>query len=270
MDSVLNWFLQFIQSDAFVLLIGSTVILGAFEFFFGVKREKIGHWFRNVGFGVLYAVLGALLAPTISYLMTTAVQALGGGWIDLRAIGFGGIAGDLTAIAVSTLIFDFFFYWLHRFEHMNQFLWQQHVVHHSDRLMAASTGALSSPAEVILIPFFVGLPMAVLFKMPAVNVAVLSTLPLAWLFVQHANFNLSFGPLWWLLVSPNFHRIHHSVEKKHFDKNFALWYPVWDIIFKTAYRPSKNEIPETGVVGVEIESITEAFLYPLKAWFKKS
>jgi sterol desaturase/sphingolipid hydroxylase (fatty acid hydroxylase superfamily) len=39
--------------------------------------------------------------------------------------------------------------------------------------------------------------------------------------------------LWWLLTSPQYHRIHHSLKPAHFDKNFAAWFPLWDILFRT-------------------------------------
>lgn len=251
-------------------MMGSVLLIGVVEMFWGLKPQSFKHWRVNMGFGTFCAVLGFVLAPAISYALASIVRFFGDGLIDLSWLAHSsGLLANLLIVFVSTFIFDFFFYWVHRLEHQNIFLWQQHAVHHSDRMLAASSGALTSVAEIILIPLLVGLPMAILFKIPPAQIAILNVLPLTWLFVQHANLNISFGRFWWLLVSPNFHRIHHSIEKKHFDKNFALWFPIFDIIFKTAYRPQDSEIPETGVAGVEINSIWEAVAYPFKRWFSR-
>jgi len=58
---------------------------------------------------------------------------------------------------------------------------------------------------------------------------------------------MSFGLLWWMLSSPQYHRIHHSLEPQHINKNFAVWFPVWDILVGTAYRPRRGEYPATGL-----------------------
>ena len=63
----------------------------------------------------------------------------------------------------------------------------------------------------------------------------------------HVNSRISYGPLKYLIAEPRYHRIHHSVERKHWDKNFASFFPIWDIIFGTAYFPKKEEYPATGL-----------------------
>lgn len=266
-----DWVLRFIQDDSFIILIGSVLFLGVFELFWGLKPQTFKHWRVNMGFGALYSAFSFLIGPYISYVLANIMRLFGEGLIDLSWMSqITGIGADLLIVFVSSFVFDFFFYWVHRLEHHNLFLWQQHIVHHSDRTLAASSGALTSIAEVVLIPVMVGIPMAVLFKIPPAQIAILSALPLTWVFVQHANLKVSFGPFWWLLVSPNFHRIHHSLEKKHFDKNFALWFPILDIIFKTAYKPKPSEIPDTGVEGVEINSVRDAIFFPFKRWLSKN
>ena len=132
--------------------------------------------------------------------------------------------------------------------------------------MNVTTAARQHLFENILLPVFVTIPMAILFKLPAINIAMLSLIPYAWQYVTHANIKLSFGPFWWLLASPNYHRIHHSLEPNHIDRNFAAWFPIWDIIFGTAVKPRRGEYPPTGVDGVSVRSLFQAYLLPLSGW----
>ncbi len=95
---------------------------------------------------------------------------------------------------------------------------------------------------------------------------MLSLIPYAWIYFSHANINLGFGPFWWLLVSPNYHRVHHSLTTEHIDKNFVIWFPIWDIIFGTACIPKWRECPATGVRGISVGTLPQAFLLPFKGW----
>jgi sterol desaturase/sphingolipid hydroxylase (fatty acid hydroxylase superfamily) len=210
----------------------------------------------------------AAIAPLLNTAVALGVQHVGLGLIDLSALGLGGLGGSLVALMVSTFIIDFFYYWFHRALHANAYLWQTHLLHHSDEHMNVMTAQRGHIAEGMLAPLFITLPMAVLFKLPAITIGVLSLVPYMYLFVAHANIKLGFGPLWWVLISPNYHRIHHSIEARHWDKNFANWFPVWDVIFGTLYRPAKDEYPATGVDGVAVKSLGEAFAQPFVGWFR--
>jgi sterol desaturase/sphingolipid hydroxylase (fatty acid hydroxylase superfamily) len=66
----------------------------------------------------------------------------------------------------------------------------------------------------------------------------------AWTFLIHANLKLSLGPLSWLVDGPQVHRIHHSQLPQHFDRNFAAFFPIWDVLFGTYYHPARGEFPQ--------------------------
>ena len=133
---------------------------------------------RNYRFNIVYSyvthVLFNLMAPIVAFAMALAARQLGNGWIDLRSLGFDGIGGALFAMMVAAVIFDFFFYWMHRFEHHNKVLWQEHVLHHSDEVMSVTSAARTHFLDVLLVPAFVSLPMAILFKLPPQTIAVLA------------------------------------------------------------------------------------------------
>jgi sterol desaturase/sphingolipid hydroxylase (fatty acid hydroxylase superfamily) len=261
------WIAQFLLGDNFVLMALMFALVGVAEFVRPARKAPIRHYRFNIAYALVTTLLAALLAPPVNAAIAFAVQTLPGtGLIDLTALGFGGVRGAVAAMLLSAVIFDFFFYWFHRLEHASPVFWQQHLLHHSDEYMTVTTAGRGHFLEIFLIPTFVTLPMAILFKLPPVTIGVLSLVPFAWLYFVHANIRLGFGPLWWLLVSPDYHRIHHSLEPQHLDQNLANWFPVWDILFGTAWRPRPGENPATGVAGVTVASIVEAYLLPFVGW----
>jgi len=62
----------------------------------------------------------------------------------------------------------------------------------------------------------------------------------------HGNIRTNLGPLRYLLVTPQSHRVHHSVEARHFDTNFGAILSIWDRLFRTRYR-GDHEYPRTGI-----------------------
>lgn len=223
---------------------------------------------RHYRFGALYFVVNAsllgLLAPAITYTTASGVRLCGDGLIDLSALGFSGLGGSLLALLVTTFVLDFFYYWFHRTMH-SRLLWPMHELHHSDENMNALTAQRGHILETLVSPVFLTFPMAILFRLPALDIAILSLIPQAYHFLSHANIRLSYGPLWWLLISPDYHRIHHSIEPRHRDKNYANWFPIWDIMFGTVWLPDGAR-PNTGVQGVEVSTLAQAYLLPFRGW----
>jgi sterol desaturase/sphingolipid hydroxylase (fatty acid hydroxylase superfamily) len=267
-EQVSQWIFELVSSDAFVLMCLMFLIIGLLELIIPAHKIPVRHYWFNLSYAFVNIVVITTVTPFISAVTAYAIQKVGLGLIDLRALGFGTVSGALFALFISTLIFDFFLYWQHRFEHHNKILWQQHLLHHSDEYMNVTTAARQHLFENIALPIFVTIPIAIFFQLPPVKIAMLSLIPFAWQYLTHANIKLGFGPLWWLLTSPNYHRIHHSLEPNHIDKNFVGWFPVWDIIFGTAVRPRRGECPATGVADVSVRSLAHAYLLPLIGWRK--
>jgi sterol desaturase/sphingolipid hydroxylase (fatty acid hydroxylase superfamily) len=267
-DVLWAWMLRVLLGDPFVLMIGMFLIVGIVEFIVPARKIPFKHYVFNAAYGLLTVFVAAIVEPPLSAGSAYAIQYVGLGLIDLRALGFSEVGGSIVAVLVSALIFDLFFYGLHRLHHANKFLWQLHLLHHCDEHLNVTSAARLHIFENFMIPVFVTIPMAILFKMPPVTIGVLSLVPFAWVYFVHANIKLGFGPLWWLITSPEFHRIHHSLEKAHIDKNFVDWFPVWDIAFGTAYRPRAGECPATGVKGIHVKTLKDAYLLPIKGWMK--
>jgi sterol desaturase/sphingolipid hydroxylase (fatty acid hydroxylase superfamily) len=260
------WALELVLNPALVLIGLMFLAVILLEWLVPARNISSRHYGFNLCYAVVNGVAIAAATPFISAGTARAFQSVDLGLIDLRVLGFNGIAGGLIALVVGTLVLDFFQYWGHRAFHGSKILWQQHLLHHSDEYMNFMTAARHHPIEIILVPVFVTIPMGILFKLPPINIAELSLIPYAWDCFAHSNVRLGFGPLWWLLVSPNYHRVHHSLEPHHIDRNFAMWFPIWDIIFGTAVAPRSDECPGTGVAGVSVETIGQAYLQPLLGW----
>jgi hypothetical protein len=69
-----------------------------------------------------------------------------------------------------------------------------------------------------------------------------------------------------LVVGKTVQRSRGCRRAAHIDKNFVDWFPVWDIVFRTAYRSCSGECPATGVRGVHVKTLRDAYLLPVKGW----
>ena len=162
---------------------------------------------------------------------------------------------------------DFFYYWFHRLQHASKWLWAEHALHHSDTAINVTTAIRHHWLEMPLNLLFIAVPLTILFKPPLI------TVPIAYVFVYfigyliHCNVRLNAGPLAKVVVSPQNHRIHHSRETRHIDKNFAQFFSMWDVLFGTYYAPEPDEFPETGLTsGETVTSLQRAILLPFLTW----
>jgi sterol desaturase/sphingolipid hydroxylase (fatty acid hydroxylase superfamily) len=157
---------------------------------------------------------------------------------------------------------DFLVYWRHRAEH--KWFWPIHVVHHSPTELHAAND-IGHPAQVWINALFVSIPMSLIqFDGPGTPVYILFVVTLLTYYI-HSPVDVHFGPLRKLLVDNRFHRIHHSLEERHFDKNFGICFSIWDRLFGTAYDPAPEEWPSVGVAGVDPpRSLADYVLLPLR------
>jgi sterol desaturase/sphingolipid hydroxylase (fatty acid hydroxylase superfamily) len=177
----------------------------------------------------------------------------------------------LAMIFVPLFIHDCWFYWSHRIEHKVPLLWEFHKLHHSDELMNTTTWARDHFLQeswraffsVFTLGLFIDLTLA-----EAGKAALYSTWFLIGLSMfYHSAIRVELPWLDYILVTPQVHRIHHSVKVEHRDKNFADVLPVFDLIFGTFERPTREEFPATGLGSESLapKSLLGAQLGPLLA-----
>ncbi|PIP93505.1 MAG: hypothetical protein COW00_16380 [Bdellovibrio sp. CG12_big_fil_rev_8_21_14_0_65_39_13] len=154
--------------------------------------------------------------------------------------------------------------WLiHYLKHIS-FLWRFHFQHHIDPKYTVLLTSYTHGGEVLFSGTIIGAIMAMIgFSQSAINTyflfyALANT-------YQHSSLNLSLGWLDYLIVSPRYHRIHHS---KSFDANYGSTLTFWDIVFKTTYWPARNEVVKD--IGIrnsgEPFGFADEMLYFLKGW----
>lgn len=170
-----------------------------------------------------------------------------------RIGGLPPLLGAVLAAVLGAFIGDFFFYWYHRLQHAR--LWRFHRVHHSVREMSGWS-AYHHVSEEWFRSLFVTAPVTFLVGDPTIALPVVALVTYVQGHYLHSSTRLNLGPLRYLFQDNRFHRIHHSLEQRHFDKNFGAVTPLWDILFGTAYFPEPDEWPGVGLEDVpEIASI---------------
>lgn len=196
------------------------------------------------------------------------------GYIVRLDIGLGVLSRlptDVISISLISLLFaamwDIWQYWVHRLQHTRAILWPTHKFHHSESAMNASTHARIHLVGHIF-HAILWMPMIVALGAIAPHWLVAFVMFRLWGYFIHANIKLHLGVLTPVITGPQLHRIHHSVEPEHQDKNFATFFPVIDIIFGTYYAPARDEFPKTGLAdGTRVSFLQDASIEPLKVWY---
>lgn len=139
----------------------------------------------------------------------------------------------------ASLVFDFIYYWLHRFEHKSKRLWFFHIHHHSSRFMNFFTGFRASYTQPIYMLLFL-LPM-ILIGYSAELIIFSITINKIFNFWVHQKYLKKIPFLDVLFNTPSNHRVHHGRNPQYIDKNFGGILILWDKIFKT-YEPEEEEV----------------------------
>ena len=156
-------------------------------------------------------------------------------------------------------------YWFHRTFHQIPALWKFHAVHHSAQAMDWLAGSRMHIVEVILLRVFTTLPMYVMGFAESALYAYIFFVYILSVFI-HSNVRIPFGPLGLIIATPRFHHWHHGIEDEAIDKNFAIHFPVLDMIFGTYHMPEDRWPAGYGVGGHPVpKGYWRQFLYPFKS-----
>lgn len=253
---------------AYANLMGSVVLLTAA--FYALEllipadgtqtwRNRLGNWIYLPVITLWAFVLQFALGPWYALFIE-----MGRGGVLARLRGGGWVGEALLALAFAVL-WDVWQYWVHRWQHSSPFLWETHKFHHSDASLNASSQTRHHLTSHIF--YFVSYaPMLLLFGAFTPHAVVSIVMFRLWGFVNHANVRVGFGPLTMLLASPQWHRIHHSTERAHYDTNFATLFPFIDRLFGTYYRPAPDEFPPTGLPAERETMLRQATISPFVTW----
>ena len=133
------------------------------------------------------------------------------------------------------LLIDFFHYVLHRLHHSIPLLWRFHRLHHSDKDVDVMTSWLHHPFEAISIYFLITF-MYVMFDIPLEFIYTYSIIFILHVAFTHTKMYVPDHIDRWLryfIVTPNAHRLHHSIDIKEGNSNFGQIFLFWDVLFNT-------------------------------------
>jgi sterol desaturase/sphingolipid hydroxylase (fatty acid hydroxylase superfamily) len=248
------------------------LMYGVFIVIERVRPAEPNQPLRHIIFNLKWYVVYILLAFGINTLgLATLVELthswLGGAYINFPAPRNG--IETILGIILYFLIVDFFYYWFHRLQHTNSFLWGQHKFHHSEESLNVTSSRRVHWLEEPLVLFFIILPMNLLFNLQPIAAGLLAFIEILWLQFIHMNLRLGFGVFSTIIVSPQYHRIHHSFQPQHINKNYAAFFPIWDIVFGSYCHPQPGEFPPTGLTTKEnYNHLWKASILPFREWWK--
>ena len=196
------------------------------------RRTPLARGYRQ---DVLYTILNATVTlPLVAALSLSfaAVVRTKLHWLTFSMIG--PLPRGVTLAAILILM-DGGNWLAHLANHRVQVLWRFHELHHSQEDMNVLTVFRTHP--LVHVAYLVALIPAVVLLANGVIPTTLLVVYGGWVALAHSNIRLTFGPLGRVLVSPNYHRIHHRLEGRQ-DVNLGFALTVWDQLFKTAVFPS--------------------------------
>lgn len=169
-------------------------------------------------------------------------------------------------VAIIVLCADFVLYWEHRAYHEIKWLWPIHAVHHSIENLDWLAGSRGHFIQVFSERAMVMIPLYLLGADPtALNIYV--TFAALQAILIHCNLSVSFGPLKYVFVTPQFHHWHHSSEAPAIDTNYSAHTVLFDRLFGTYHLPDQHWPAEYGTTVPLPKSVIGQTLYPLTANF---
>jgi len=161
---------------------------------------------------------------------------------------FWDIEVSFVTMFVAFLLQDFLYYWFHRASHNIHWMWAAHVAHHSSTHMNYSTAFRQSLMYPIAGMWVFWTPVILIGYDPKVVFAVVA-LNLAFQFFVHTKIVGKLGLVEKLFNTPSHHRVHHAINPKYIDRNYAGVLIIWDKLFGT-YVEEDEQVPcEFGIVG---------------------
>lgn len=212
------------------------------------RREipRLLRWTNNFGIVVVDTVLVRLTFPILAVGLALAAEEHGWGLFNLLE------APAWLAFVASLLALDLAIYLQHVMFHAVPTLWRLHRVHHADLELDVTSGLRFHPVEILL---SMGLKLAIVAALgpPAVAVLIFEVLLNGTAMFNHSNVRIPLGldhALRWIIVTPDMHRVHHSIHPSETNSNFGFNLPWWDRLLGT-YRAQPRDGHQDMNIGIE-------------------
>lgn len=200
----------------------------------------------NFGLAYIAAVTATFLANAAP-LANLAVDWLGVRDLILRGWKPQAAAEWLVGAVVYVFLWDLAQYWFHRLQHTVPRLWFVHALHHDTEALNSTDALRNTLWHHVIGGLFIGVPLSIVGAANLLHVYAGYLLFSTYGFYNHANLRWSHGPLTAVLSGPQLHRLHHGLDRRYHNQNYAAFFPVIDIMFGTYRPPAKGEFPATGL-----------------------
>jgi sterol desaturase/sphingolipid hydroxylase (fatty acid hydroxylase superfamily) len=210
------------------------------------KRQR---WFSNLSLTALNSALlrlVALIVPAAPTAVAALAQSRGWGLFNLLQVG------GWPELAASLLLLDLLIYFQHRLFHQMPICWQLHRVHHTDLDLDASSGIRFHPLEILL-SLAIKLAAVVMLGCSPLSVLLFEILLNATSLFSHANLRIPTALDQWMrlaLVTPDMHRVHHSVIVRETNSNYGFNLSCWDRLFGS-YRAQPRDGHDRMTIGLK-------------------
>jgi len=240
-----DYFYNHSLETEFMAIFGGMTMLLLLESYIPRQKEPkilLSRWFSNIALALMNYILGIVL----SLYVISRISVFNETDASLFAYFIPINTPVIFTIILTLFILEFATYWVHRAYHNIPVLWRMHAVHHIDTDMDVTTSHRHHPFEsilsaIILFPIvsFLGAPISALLTYTLLTIIIS--------LISHSNILL---PSWLdaglrrFVVTPDFHRLHHSVDLRYTDSNYGVITPWFDYLFNTSSQVAYKEIPQ--------------------------
>ena len=228
--------------------LGTFLTMALWEALAPKRPQAIGRlrrWPNNLGLVVIDTLIVRLLFPLAGVGMAFLAASRGWGLFNILPLP------AWLAIPAAVLLLDLTIYGQHVAFHAVPLLWRLHRMHHADLEFDVTTGLRFHPGEILL-SMLIKLAAVAVLGAPPVAVLIFEILLNATSLFNHGNVRLPLGLdriLRLIVVTPDMHRVHHSIDRRETDSNFGFNVPWWDRLFGT-YRAQPALGHERMTIGI--------------------
>ena len=208
--------------------------------------SRLARWPNNIGVVVVNTLVVRLAFPTAAVGLALLGEVRGWGLLNLIDLPF------WLSVVIAVVVLDGVIYLQHVMFHAVPALWRLHRMHHADQDFDVTTGARFHPVEILL-SMVLKLGAVAARGPPALGVLIFELLLNATAMFNHGNWRLPLAldrGLRWFVVTPDMHRVHHSIVPEETNSNFGFSLPWWDRLFGT-YRDQPAAGHDAMTIGIE-------------------
>lgn len=206
--------------------------------------REVDRW-KDLKIDVFSFALAITMNRVSHYTVSGLVERWGPGWLFSGWTALVSLPGAVK-IVMAIFVVDFTIYWIHRAQHRFDLMWRTHAWHHSIEQLYWFSGFRTS----FLHSFIYNIPQAtvpmLVFHLSPLEAGIGYSIGLLIQFWEHTNLEVDIGPLKWIFITPDYHRVHHSTA--HSRTNFGTTFSLWDRMFGTYQDPAA--VPLSAPLGL--------------------